>query len=245
MFATFRNGGFRRSLSAMSLAIAIKAHEGMVLAAESRVTIPWKTASGELLPLAFDNATKLLAFAEPHTHIAAVTFGQATIGIRTAQSFVPEFEATLPASRVNVGEFARRLSWFFTERWEASGLNPPAHPMLGMSFVVAGFDADEPYGCGYTFSVPGLPIPEDAYPDDDFGIRWGGQRDIVDRILLGYDPSLLKSSQTSLASTRPESMCSALFLSRSRRSSPSMGWRCRIALTWPFFSFGQRSKRNA
>lgn len=81
----------------MSLGIVINAPEGIVLAAESRVTLTAKPPGGSNpIHVNFDNATKLLSFAEPNDVIGAVTFGAGAIGLRTAQSFVPEFEASLP-----------------------------------------------------------------------------------------------------------------------------------------------------
>ena len=111
----------------MSLSIVIKGPEGLVLAAESRVTLTVQSPTGHLpalpglpgalptlggaqtLSVSFDHATKLLAFSAPHTYVGAVTFGQAIIGLsqpRTPASFSPELEASLPQRRAPVAEFA-------------------------------------------------------------------------------------------------------------------------------------------
>lgn len=103
----------------MSLGIVIKGPEGIVLAAESRVTLTAQTPTGPL-HVNFDNATKVLSFHAPNTAVGAVTYGQASIGIRTAHSFVPEFEASLPPDRLSVSDFAQRLSDFFIAQWNLS-----------------------------------------------------------------------------------------------------------------------------
>jgi len=61
----------------------------------------------------FDNATKLLTFAEPINYIGAVTYGDAVIGgqasdLRTANSFIPEFEVALQKEnkRLSVENFS-------------------------------------------------------------------------------------------------------------------------------------------
>ena len=85
----------------MSLGIAFKGPEGIVLAADSRVTInakrPLSPQQTLILPSTFDNATKLLRV-EGQKHVGAVTYGAGTIGLaepRAAHSFLPEFELEL------------------------------------------------------------------------------------------------------------------------------------------------------
>ena len=75
----------------------ISGPEGLVLAAESRVTLTAQVTGQTPLHVNYDNATKLLSFSVPNTHLGAVTYGQGAIGFRTAASFLPEFEAGLIA----------------------------------------------------------------------------------------------------------------------------------------------------
>ena len=104
----------------MSLVIAVKGTEGVVLSADSRLTLT--TASG--IPATFDNATKLLTFRDPHNWVGALTYGIATIGGRTPHSLIPEFEADLGDQRLTVHEYATRLSGFFQGQWIASRAVP-------------------------------------------------------------------------------------------------------------------------
>lgn len=175
----------------MSLGIIIKAPEGIVLAAESRVTLSTPSGIGtEMVHVNFDNATKLLTFSSPNNSIGVVTYGQAAIGFRTAQTFVPEFEASLSVEeRLTVFNFAERLSAFFLNQWRA--VMPTNYTGPDMTFNVAGFDDNEPYGKVYSFNIPSLPVPLEQNAtvggQVQFGIVWGGQREIVDRLVLGYD----------------------------------------------------------
>lgn len=95
----------------MSLGIAIKGPEGIVLAADSRVTLSSTIQQEDmtvLLPATFDNATKLLRVAG-HKFVGAVTYGLGALGQqepRTAHSFMPEFERRLPVGRISVEQFA-------------------------------------------------------------------------------------------------------------------------------------------
>lgn len=186
----------------MSLGIAIKGTEGVVLAADSRVTlfaqlVPAAQASPPpmLIPSTFDHATKLLkVHHENLKHVAAVTYGAGAIGLkqpRTARSFMPEFEQQLgETQRLTVLDFANKLSSFFAKQWAASDMRPGMGPQNDMVFFVGGYDPDDAYGRLFKFSIPTSPAPEPAMPEGLFGAAWGGQREITDRIVHGFDPAL-------------------------------------------------------
>jgi len=115
------------------LRIAFKGAEGIVLAADSRVTLmagiqipglQLPAGTQLLVPATFDNATKLIN-STSQRFIAAVTFGTGAIGQkepRTAASFMPEFDAQLAKElagkdkndqRLTVEQFAKKLGDFF------------------------------------------------------------------------------------------------------------------------------------
>jgi hypothetical protein len=192
----------------MSLGIAIKGTEGVVLAADSRVTLFGQVqvqaapAQGGqpappamLIPSTFDHATKMLRLQHPNQkHVAAVTYGAGAIGQlqpRTAHSFMPEFERDLGEEpRLSVEQFAIRLSQFFARRWAASDMPANMGEANDMVFFVGGYDDGDAYGTVYKFSIPTLPEPVPAIPEGQFGATWGGQREITDRIIQGFDPSV-------------------------------------------------------
>lgn len=173
----------------MSLGIIIKGPEGVVLAADSRVTLTAQ-ASVETSPIHvnYDNATKLLSFQAPNNYVGAVTYGQAAIGLRTASSFLPELEAQLPDERLSVEDFSTRLSQFFVDQWK--NVMPDNYNGPPMIFVVGGFDPEAPYGRMFLFEIPNNPQPQERSPRD-FGMTWGGQREIVDRLIQGFDNRLI------------------------------------------------------
>jgi hypothetical protein len=181
----------------MSLGIAFKGPEGVVLAADSRVTLTAQMPAQPgmpvtVLPATFDNATKLLK-AKGQDYVGAVTFGAGAIigsgGPRTAHSFMPEFEAEIAAEgRLSVEKFARTLGAFFLRQWTTAGMAVPAPPGGDMVFFVGGYDQDAPYGDLFQVTVPNIPTPSRMIPVNEFGAAWGGQRAITDRILDGFDP---------------------------------------------------------
>lgn len=179
----------------MSLGIVVKGPEGLVLAAESRVTITAQLQNGQQLHVNFDHATKLLSFSDPNTAVGVVTYGQAAINLRTAASYLPEFESGLPDKRLSVEEFAQHLSDFYARQWAAEIQSPYTGP--DMTFVVAGFNENEAYGRAYQVGIPSFPAPVEQVPDD-FGITWGGQREFVDRLIQGFDANIVELARQSL-----------------------------------------------
>ncbi len=193
----------------MSLGIVVKGSEGIVLAADSRVTLTAQMSdpngSRFQLPVNFDNATKLLTFAEPNNYIGAVTYGEAVIGgqasdIRTANSFIPEFEVSLQkkSKRLEVEEFSKLLSEFFSKQWKDR--MPANHQSPGMIFVVGGFDEHEPYGTVFEFNIPNAPEPTQA-SSKDFGITMGGQHELASRMIMGFDARIVEIATKALRLT--------------------------------------------
>jgi hypothetical protein len=171
----------------MTLAIAVKGTEGLVLAVDSRVTLQFLTHQGAqntLIPATYDNAIKLLRVAKQR-FVGAITYGNAVFDPqqpRTASSFLQEFETTLPNQRMSVHEFAVQLGQFYLTKWNAAhqaGADPTG-------FFVGGYDEGDPYGRLYS-----LTIPDHAAPDEllinTFGMQMAGQISVANG-LLGQAP---------------------------------------------------------
>jgi hypothetical protein len=139
------------------------------------------------------NAAKLFTFAEPLRFVGAVTYGAAVIGRRTAHSFVAEFEQRVlegKKERLTVEQYSRELSEFFRRRWEDT--MPPDYNGPNMTFIVGGYDPDAAYGKVFLFEIPRRPEPEPRNPgDNEFGMTWGGQLELVSRLVQGFDPALI------------------------------------------------------
>jgi hypothetical protein len=187
----------------VSLGIAFKGPEGIVLAADSRVTLTAQLQQPNqppvLLPSTYDNATKLLRI-RGQDYVGAVTYGIGAIGEkepRTAHSYIPELEQELIAEapgRLGVEDFAARLSRFFLGKWQAH--NMPTNPGQDMVFLVGGYDAGAAYGRVFELFIPSRPDPVERHSGaGEFGLVWGGQREYADRLVQGFDsrvPQLAK-----------------------------------------------------
>jgi len=186
----------------MSLGIAFKGPEGIVLAADSRVTLTTEKRQGNSVTVqssTFDNATKL--FEVPgQRYVGVVTYGLGVLGSReprTAHSFVPELSAQLPSERLSVRGFAEALSSFFMGQWQATMPDPWQGP--DMTFLVGGYDEDAIYGSVWQIDVPSRPSPREWNRGAAFGLTWGGQVEYVNRLIKGYDPSLPAIARECLA----------------------------------------------
>lgn len=183
----------------MSLGVAIKGPEGVVLAADCRVTIGAQAPNRPMILVHYDNATKLLNFSKPHDFVGAVTYGLGLIGQRTAHSYLPEFELALPKKRIPVGEFAQQLSDFFMVRWRDSN-PPPNYTGPGVTFLIGGYDEEEAYGKVFLLEIPGNPTPQPRNEGrNEFGMTWGGQLEIASRLMQGYDPAFLVALREKLS----------------------------------------------
>lgn len=187
----------------MSLGIAFKGPEGIVLATDSRVTLNAFTPSGPIIAH-FDNATKLLSL-QAQSHVGIITFGAGAIGQlrpRTAHSFLPEFEEEVNAhhagERATVAEVAEHISHFYSAQWSQADMPAPGTPgLMPMAFIVAGFDPGEPYGRVYEIAIPTAPDPVEKV-ESDFGITFGGQAELAARLLGGFDPRTAQLAQETL-----------------------------------------------
>ena len=209
----------------MSLGIVFKGPEGIVLAADSRVTLTAQIAGqNAYIPATYDNATKLLRVTG-QDYVGAVTYGAGALGAqepRTAHSFLPEFENTLKGEgRLSVDAFAKKLSDFFKQQWTAG--MPVTYAGPDMIFLVGGYDEGAAYGRVFEFHIPHAPMPvEQQAGQGAFGVVWGGQREFTDRLIQGFDDSL------------PELVKSALNLSDQQRDALKDNLKAQLAARIPY-----------
>jgi hypothetical protein len=191
----------------MSLGIVFKGPEGIVLAADSRVTLTAQKKVGntiEVLPNTYDNATKLLQI-HKHNYVGVVTYGLGAMGEkepRVPHSYIPEFEEYLEEQRgkksierFSIENFSKELSDFFMSQWKK--IMPKEFIGGDMVFLVGGFNEREPYGKVYMIQIPSNPAPREQNADK-FGVTWGGQLELTNRIIKGFDPRLPSIIQESL-----------------------------------------------
>jgi hypothetical protein len=171
----------------MSLVVNVISPEGIILAADSRLTITHQLTQDVFIPNSFDTATKLLSFDKPHNYVAAATFGASTIGQRPAHSFIREFQATLPNRRITVKQFSKKLLVFYKQKWSEASI---PEGIDELNFYIAGFDEGEVYGESYSVAIPSDTQPQKLIEKEKFNVAWGGQNQVVQRVVNGIDPEL-------------------------------------------------------
>ena len=171
----------------MSLGIAIKGPEGIVLASDSRATIVAQESKDKpSFEVHFDNASKLFRFSGEHSFVGAVSYGSALVGDRLLHGWLPEFEADKLAGkkRLLVKDYAELLAAFF------KSVRKPDDTIFTM--LIGGYDPDpeKAYGRVFQFQVPGEELHEMNPGDNSFGMSWGGQLEVASTLITGYHPAI-------------------------------------------------------
>lgn len=176
----------------MSLVAVVKGPEGVVLGADTRLTLTVTDPNGSRRDVTYDNATKFLTFQQSPcgAHVAAVSYGNAIIGGRSVPSYTPEIQLQMDLLPATVEDYAKHISKFFSDKWAQIGHGNPDAQRGSITFIVAGYDSNRPHGSIYDFTIPNNPAPRQHY-EGTFGMRWGGQLNMVNRIVYGFDPQLL------------------------------------------------------
>jgi len=177
----------------MTLVLVLKVPEGLVLAAESRVTVKADDKFGKKYIGNYDTATKLLSF-KTQKYIGALVYGdEPIIGKKAVSQYIPEFESKpeLQLKRLSVEDFAKKLQDFFAEKREKKA-HAQQKEKGDINFLVAGFNEGEEYGRVYWVGIPSKPNVEPMSLMTNVCTYFpAGQLEIVQRLLKGYDPKLL------------------------------------------------------
>jgi hypothetical protein len=158
----------------VSLIVAVKCREGVALATDSRVVASHPQLGRSYFT--WDGEHKLWDFAPPHGHVGILLVGGTTME-RPLEELRADFERALPPRRLSTKEYAERLNVFFHDH---------PRPMLA---AVCGVDEDGTARVWIVNTLEGGPPVEHLVGVN--GIAWGGQREFVDRVLLGYDPRMI------------------------------------------------------
>lgn len=172
----------------MTVTVCVLVSEGIALAADSRQVVV--SADGQMR-VDSDQASKIVPLG---SHLAASVCGQGT------------FYASGHESPQSIGWLLRtaaaRLPTPCTVEQAAVGLHQKVSEHLarhravtdgeqaGVGFYVAGYDPGGDVGALYLCAVPGEAALERR--TSDAGAVWNGERAIVNRLVLGYDPRLFE-----------------------------------------------------
>lgn len=200
----------------MTIAVCCTLADGVVLGTDSAITVQGTvmTPQGPQVGVlkVYNDAEKMFSFhadasKEERLPVGMVTFGMATIGSRTLQSYVREFELenrpeTLKG--LSMEKLCRTLHKFFRERYieslevalKAQGkkLEDVPENLRALGMFVSGFSYKEPLPETWQLDIQ---LDEASgvrqiRKQGDFGSNWGGQFMGVQRFHKGFDPQLLQ-----------------------------------------------------
>jgi hypothetical protein len=168
-----------------TVVVAVGLSDGLVLAADSRLTITFPKGVTPEYKVASDYAPKLFNIGQ----VAIASFGEAFVSARSIGSYVSALEASLKGSPpANVDDLAKQFVTFFGKYYEKETAQAHTSPDIG--FIFAGYDKS---GIGKVLEVdfpkPGAPkILNNTH--DGQGATWHGQTDVISRLLKGVDPAV-------------------------------------------------------
>ncbi len=175
----------------MTICIAVKAAEGLVMAADSMATVErtMHTWQGERrVGKTFVHANKIARFRS--APVGLMTWGLPGIGPRPLQSLILEFEQTAAADGDEVSEVAEEFAAFLKAHYDLE-YGPPNQPELGV--YVGGYSKGAYVSDGYVAVLPSTSRPTQIRPNltgnaPDFGVNWYGDIVPLLRLIKGLDP---------------------------------------------------------
>jgi hypothetical protein len=191
----------------MSIAVIIGVHDGVVLAADSASTLTVGSAAPQpggrqvvgVLNV-YDNANKIFNLYKGRP-LGCITFGSGSIGNASISTLLKDLRAKLTSrewefdpDHYTIKQVAEILAHFLSD--ECNRVSDQAvRQNVNMGFLLGGYSSGEPLGESWSVEmkngVAGSPI--ELRKKHDPGISWGGQGEVLSRIVLGYSPSLFKA----------------------------------------------------
>ncbi|HEV2350534.1 MAG TPA: hypothetical protein VG028_11890 [Terriglobia bacterium] len=188
----------------MSVAVLIGVHDGVVLAADSASTLSLAVPMGVLPPgqavvgNVYDNANKIFNIVKGQP-IGCITFGSGNIGNASIGTLIKDLrkkltdtpkEMEFDTEKYTMKEIAEILAKFLGA--ECNKVEKPVKANTNVGFLLGGYS--KPGDLGEAWSVEiiqGVPqAPKQLRKPDEVGISWGGQTEVLQRMIIGASPSI-------------------------------------------------------
>ncbi|MBI4506127.1 MAG: hypothetical protein HY691_11375 [Chloroflexi bacterium] len=189
----------------MTIAISLKVHDGLVLAADSATTLVGAGASGTPAVInVYNNANKVFNLYKG-LPIGGMTWGAGSIGYASIATLAKDFRERLTYAKAGyegwqlnrdsytieqVANLARH--YLFEEQYQSilGAVSTNLKPSLG--FLVTGYSAGSGLAEEWLIEIDSgqCPAPRLLQAADATGVSWFGQRDVLHRLLMGYSERL-------------------------------------------------------
>ncbi len=181
----------------MSICVSVKVGEGLILGADSVVTISSQGQQGILNT--YNYAQKLSQIGE--YPIGTLNWGISQIGSRSIQSLLSQFERGIPREDnpdYTVEDIARQAYEFLLERYNQQfpENQQTSRPLLGTQ--VGGYSSGAFFPDQFVFHIPHSTSIERIREDNqdgspNFGANWFGQTDAITRMYKVFDPGVIRA----------------------------------------------------
>jgi hypothetical protein len=182
----------------MTIALAIKVHDGLVLAADSATTL--MDGSNSVANI-YNNANKVFNL-HKGLPIGALTWGLGNIGPASISTLAKDVRRRFTSSseshwkvdpeNYDVATVADRVHEFmFTERYEPLFGNVPADDRPFLGFLTAGYSSDDDSPRLFEHSLDGQGGAVREVLTAEAGAQWWGQPEAIARILNGLTIDLV------------------------------------------------------
>lgn len=189
----------------MTIAICLKVHDGVVLAADSASTLLQSGPQGVGVINVYNNANKIFNLRKG-LPVGAITWGAGNIGAASTSTLAkdlrvkltdPESDWCLDPKSYTVEEVATRLKeFFFDQNYLAAFAEWPQKPDLG--FIVSGYSSGSALAEEYRVLIAQGECegPTRLRAPDETGVTWNGNPEPITRLLFGFSnltPAVLES----------------------------------------------------
>lgn len=185
----------------MTIAISVKVHDGLVLAADSASTItaPVGPAGEEGIVNVYNNANKVFNL-KKGLPIGGMTWGSGSIGYASISTLIKDLrqrfdgedaEWKVDPNNYTIEDVAKKVRKFlFEERYQPLYQNLPKKPSLG--FLVAGYSSGQGLAEEWLIEIAegNCADPKLERPQEAIGCLWYGQPEAIMRLFLGYGSAL-------------------------------------------------------
>jgi hypothetical protein len=184
----------------MTIVVTLKVTDGLVLAADSAATFYVPTPVGVVTKI-YNNANKIFNLRKVWS-IGAMAYGAGGIGASSVETLSKDLRRRfsnqndtdyfLDENRYTIQDVAIKARRFlFEQSYHNAYTEPPADFFMG--YRVCGYSAGADLPEIWEFFIAGAECAE-PYPvqsRDEFGLRWAGETEALDRLILGTTPSIL------------------------------------------------------
>jgi 20S proteasome alpha/beta subunit len=177
----------------MTIVVTVRVNDGIVLAGDSATS--FVDAGGQVVKV-YNNANKIFNLIKGKP-IGAMTFGSGSIGKASIATLSKDlrvrFTNDIPPSPYHVDlmgysleEIAIKARQFFYDECFLTEY-PNGQPNYGMGYRICGYSANAPLPEAWEFFIGpnGCDPPTRLYDPDSFGLRWAGETEALDRLILG------------------------------------------------------------